>query len=54
MVHADRAEGGGTARFAICDKRGGDYGRQINVSPVGRPVLEKGTPVSPINCDGPA
>ena len=47
-------EGGGTARFAVCDPRGGAFGRQINVSPVGRPRIEKGTPGSPVNCTGPA
>ena len=47
-------EGGGTARFAVCDGRGGDVGRQIDVSPVGRPALNQGSPGSPINCTSPA
>ena len=47
-------EGGGTARYAICDSRGGAYGRQINVPPMGRPVLEKGTSSSAINCTSPS
>lgn len=46
-------EGGGTARFAVCDKRGGPFGRQINVAPVGRPSIEKGSSLSPVNCTGP-
>jgi type IV fimbrial biogenesis protein FimT len=46
-------EGGGTARFAICDTRGGGFGRQIDVTPVGRPSLEKGVPAAPINCTSP-
>jgi len=47
-------EGGGTARFAVCDARGGAFGRQIDVTPVGRPSLSKGEPASPINCSSPA
>lgn len=46
-------EGGGTARFAICDKRGGAYGRQIEVPPHGRPKFIKGTTAAPINCSSP-
>jgi type IV fimbrial biogenesis protein FimT len=47
-------EGGGTAIFAVCDKRGGDYGRQIEVPPVGRPALDRAMPGSPINCTSPS
>jgi type IV fimbrial biogenesis protein FimT len=47
-------EGGGTARFAICDSRGGAHGRQLNVAPVGRPKLRKGSPSAQINCTSPA
>jgi type IV fimbrial biogenesis protein FimT len=47
-------EGGGTARFAICDGRGGDFGRQIDVTPVGRPSLSKGSAGSPIACTSPS
>lgn len=46
-------EGGGTARFAICDKRGGKYGRQIEVPPHGRPKFIKGSDSAPINCTSP-
>ncbi len=46
-------EGGATARMAICDDRGGNYGRQINISPLGRPILKKGTPSVAINCTNP-
>lgn len=47
-------EGGGTARFAICDKRSGAYGRQINVPPHGRPKFVKGDTSSPISCTSPS
>jgi len=47
-------EGGGTARFAVCDSRGGSVGRQIEVSPVGRPALSQGSVGSPVNCTSPA
>lgn len=47
-------EGGGIARFAVCDARGGIFGRQIDVTPVGRPALKKGVPATPINCTRPA
>jgi type IV fimbrial biogenesis protein FimT len=46
-------EGGGTARFAICDKRGGAYGRQIDVPPHGRPKFTRGDSTAPINCTSP-
>jgi type IV fimbrial biogenesis protein FimT len=46
-------EGGGTARFAVCDTRGGAFGHQVDVTPVGRPSLRKGTEASPINCVSP-
>lgn len=47
-------ESGGTARFAICDKRGGAYGRQIDVPPHGRPKFIKGDSTAPINCTSPS
>lgn len=47
-------EGGVTARFAICDSRGGSVGRQLEVTPVGRPTLRKGSVGQPINCMSPA
>ena len=47
-------EGGGTARWAICDQRGGAYGRQIEVPPHGRPKFIKGDKSSPINCTSPS
>lgn len=47
-------EGGGTARFAVCDKRGGAHGRQINVPPHGRPKFVKGNSASPIDCTSPS
>ena len=47
-------ESGGTARFAVCDKRGGAYGRQINVPPHGRPKFVKGNSANPINCTSPS
>jgi type IV fimbrial biogenesis protein FimT len=46
-------EGGGTARFAVCDARGGEHGRQIEVTPVGRPAILSGSPGSPVNCSSP-
>lgn len=46
-------ESGGTARFAICDKRGGAHGRQVNVPPHGRPKFIKGDSTAPINCTSP-
>ena len=47
-------EGGGTARFAVCDGRGGAHGRQINVPAHGRPKFVKGDSTSPINCASPS
>ena len=47
-------EGGGTARFAVCDKRGGTYGRQINVPPHGRPKFIKADSTSPVDCTSPS
>ena len=47
-------EDGGTARFAVCDKRGGAHGRQINVPPHGRPKFIKGDATSPIDCTSPS
>lgn len=46
-------ESGGTARFAVCDKRGGAYGRQIDVPPHGRPKFIKGAHSDPVNCTSP-
>jgi type IV fimbrial biogenesis protein FimT len=46
-------ESGGTARFAICDPRGGSFGRQIDVTPVGRPALSQGTSAQPVKCMSP-
>ena len=46
-------EGGGTAVFALCDNRGGAYGRQIEVPPHGRPRFVKGSGSSPIDCNSP-
>ena len=43
-----------TARFAVCDKRGGIHGRQINVPRHGRPKFIKGEKANPINCNAPA
>lgn len=38
-------------RFALCDVRGARRGRQIDIGPIGRPSLTKGTDASPIaNC----
>ena len=47
-------EGGSTARFAICDDRGGAFGYQIDVPGVGRPKRMKGSTSSQINCTSPA
>ena len=47
-------EKGWTARFAICDTRGGAFGRQIDITPVGRPSSFKGSVSSPLNCLSPA
>lgn len=47
-------EGGGTARFAICDGRGGSTGRQINVPPHGRLRAVKGSSSNVINCGAPS
>ena len=46
-------ESGGTARFAICDKRGGAYGRQIDIPSHGRPKFVRGDTTAPINCASP-
>lgn len=47
-------ESGGTARFAVCDDRGGSFGRQINVPPHGRLRAVKAETSAPINCDSPS
>jgi type IV fimbrial biogenesis protein FimT len=46
-------EDGGTARFAICDQRGGASGRQVNVPPHGRPNLRQGSTASQVQCSSP-
>jgi hypothetical protein len=38
-----------TSRFAVCDSRGEESGRQINVTTLGRTELEKGTADAPIS-----
>ncbi len=45
----------GTTRFAICDNRtpAVDYGRQINITMVGRASVEGGTGVSISSCTAP-
>jgi type IV fimbrial biogenesis protein FimT len=43
-------EGGGIARFSICDSRLGAHGRQISVPPHGRLRLTSGTTGTPIQC----
>ena len=46
--------GGNTARFTICDNRGEEYGRQINLELVGRPELIKAKPANPLtDCGDP-
>ena len=47
-------EGGNTARFAVCDARGGTFGYQIDVPPVGRPKRERGSSGDAINCTTPS
>lgn len=44
---------GGPAVFAICDSRGGAYGRSISVAQVGRAALTHGSAGTPINCAPP-
>lgn len=46
-------EGESTARYAICDNRGGAHGRQINISPLGRPIIVKGSTGNEIDCGSP-
>ena len=41
------AENGNTAHFALCDKRGVDHGKHIEVKPIGRPVLSDATTCTP-------
>ena len=45
-------EGGGTARFTVCDSRGDDFGRRLQIPPHGRPKLELGATTT-IDCDSP-
>ncbi len=40
---------GATADFAICDDRGENIGRQIRISPTGRPRLITGSSTTPLN-----
>ncbi|MDH5324190.1 MAG: GspH/FimT family pseudopilin [Gammaproteobacteria bacterium] len=44
-------QGGNTSLFAICDPRGKDFGKQIQISPTGRPRLVSPVPVS---CTSPS
>jgi type IV fimbrial biogenesis protein FimT len=46
-------ESGGTARFAVCDDRGGATGRQINVPPHGRLRIVKGSNSDAVACSNP-
>ena len=39
LPNASTDEGGGTAKFVICDERGESHGKEIQVPPVGRPRL---------------
>ena len=41
-------EGGGTAKFAICDDRGAAKGKLVEVSPVGRPVSNSADTCAPV------
>ena len=46
----------GLSIFAVCDDRGEDFGRRIQVNTTGRPRLIKGTPTSPLassSCTNP-
>lgn len=45
-------EGGAVGRFAICDDRGADQGRLVQVPPIGRPRLRPGSEV-PMSCTNP-
>lgn len=44
-------EGGNTAVFAVCDSRGSEHGRQIQINAAGRPRLVSPVPVS---CSNPS
>jgi type IV fimbrial biogenesis protein FimT len=46
--------GGGIARFALCDARGGASGREVSVPPVGRPRVGIGAPGAEVSCASPA
>ncbi len=46
-------EGGGTALFVLCDDRGADKGRQVQVNAMGRPRLIKGSDAT-LDCTAPA
>ena len=44
----------GTVRYAVCDDRGKNYGKQVNIPLMGRPYLETGKTAAPISdCDAP-
>jgi type IV fimbrial biogenesis protein FimT len=43
-----------TARFVLCDARGAPFGRQLNVTRVGRPDLRAGTADNPLASCTPA
>ena len=40
-------------QFVVCDSRGADFGRQVNVGPLGRPALTHGTPDDPLGTCSP-
>lgn len=40
-----------TARFALCDDRGGASGREVSVLPYGRPRTVEGDAGTPVNCE---
>jgi type IV fimbrial biogenesis protein FimT len=43
-----------TAHFALCDERGEGYGKQVNVTRVGRPDLTSGSTDTPIDSCSPS
>ena len=54
-VDGTTRENGGTARFAVCDERGVNFGRQLDVPPHGRPKITTGSQGDPISsCTNPA
>ena len=46
--------GAATATFAVCDSRGPSYGKQINVTRVGRPDLISGSITTPLASCNPS